>query len=90
MHVTQFLEPFVNTIEHTFRYPDGLVATPLFPGWRSGYRDTLLILEQAPDGSDILGSTVRPLRKAQQLALSRPGRVLPPKGQMHDAQSIVI
>ena len=47
------LEPFVNTIEHTFRYPDGLVATPSFPGWRLYYQDTLLILEQAPDGLDI-------------------------------------
>jgi hypothetical protein len=47
------LEPFVNAVEDTFGYPDGLVATPSLFGWGLEYQDTRLILELAPDGLDV-------------------------------------
>jgi hypothetical protein len=47
------LESFVNAIEDTFWYPDGLVATPSLLGWGLEHQDARLILELAPDGLDI-------------------------------------
>lgn len=47
------LEPFVNAIEDTFWYPDGLVAALSLLGRRLEYQNTRLILKLAPDSLNI-------------------------------------
>lgn len=47
------LEAFVNAVENTFWYPNGLVAALSLLGRRLEYQDTRFILELAPDGLDI-------------------------------------